>query len=332
MNWKGLAVRWTSLAVATFDGPGSPSYGKKSPSYVKRSPSYGQISAACCLSVLLSSIAMSGLSHAEEPPKLAPEVLERCLGILREGIKSDEFWPAMHAAEALTLAGHADEVISALRDRLPAERDDQRRCGLARELARAGDRSTLPILLDILSDPESTGRVHAAESLFKLGEAGDMKQLRAAFEQTEHPQLQLWAAAALAKTGQTDALALVRRQLQSTDGPTRTTVAFALSQVGGPPDIEPLLKAFDSETDTVPRTFLVNALANLGHARGHQELIRNLDSADATVRTVAAEAAGHARCFDCQAKLLQFLDNSTLDTRVRASQSLLVLSLPATKR
>ena len=159
-----------------------------------------------------------------------------------------------------------------------------------------------------------------------------MKQLRAAFEQTKHPQLQLWAAAALAKTGQTDALALVRRQLQSTDGPTRTTVAFALSQVGGPPDIEPLLKAFDSETDTVPRAFLVNALANLGHPRGHQELIRNLDSADATVRTVAAEAAGHARCFDCQAKLLQFLDNSTLDTRVRAAQSLFVLSLPARKR
>ena len=282
--------------------------------------------------VLMSSVAWSGVSRGEERAILPPDVLERCLETLRQGMKSDEFWPAIHAAEGLTLAGHGDKVIAALRDRLPAERDDQRCCGLARELARAGDRSTLPILLDILSNPESTGRVHAAESLFKLGEAGDMKQLRAAFEQTKHPQLQLWAAAALAKTGQTDALALVRRQLQSTDGPTRTTVAFALSQVGGPPDIEPLLKAFDSETDTVPRAFLVNALANLGHPRGHQELIRNLDSADATVRTVAAEAAGHARCFDCQAKLLQFLDNSTLDTRVRASQSLLVLSLPATKR
>ena len=282
--------------------------------------------------VLMSSVAWSGVSRGEERAILPPDVLERCLETLRQGMKSDEFWPAIHAAEGLTLAGHGDKVIAALRDRLPAERDDQRCCGLARELARAGDRSTLPILLDILSNPESTGRVHAAESLFKLGEAGDMKQLRAAFEQTKHHPLQLWAAAALAKTGQTDALALVRRQLQSTDGPTRTTVAFALSQVGGPPDIEPLLKAFDSETDTVPRAFLVNALANLGHPWGHHELIRNLDSADATVRTVAAEAAGHARCFDCQAKLLQFLDNSTLDTRVRAAQSLFVLSLPARKR
>lgn len=282
--------------------------------------------------VLMSSVAWSGVSRGEERAILPPDVLERCLETLQQGMKSDEFWPAIHAAEGLTLAGHGDKVIAALRDRLPAERDDQRCCGLARELARAGDRSTLPILLDILSNPESTGRVHAAESLFKLGEAGDMKQLRAAFEQTKHPQLQLWAAAALAKTGQTDALALVRRQLQSTDGPTRTTVAFALSQVGGPPDIEPLLKAFDSETDTVPRAFLVNALANLGHPWGHHELIRNLDSADATVRTVAAEAAGHARCFDCQAKLLQFLDNSTLDTRVRAAQSLFVLSLPVRKR
>ena len=282
--------------------------------------------------VLMSSVAWSGVSRGEERAKLPPDVLERCLETLRQGMKSDEFWPAIHAAEGLTLAGHGDEVIAALRDRLPAERDDQRRCGLARELIRAGDRSPLPILLDILSNPESTGRVHAAESLFKLGETGDQKQLRAAFEQAEHPPLQLGAAAALAKAGETDALQVLRKQLQSPDPSTRIPVAFALAQVGGPQDIDPLLKTLDVETDNLARVFLVNALANLGHPKGQQELFRNLDATDATARTMSAENAGHARCVDCQAKLILLLDDSTLDTRIRAAQSLIVLSLAARKR
>ncbi len=282
--------------------------------------------------VLMSSVALLSVSRAEQPQKLAPDVQKRCLGILREGLKSGEFWPAMHAAEALTLAGHGDEMVAALRDRLPAETDDQRRCGLARELVRAGQRGPLKVLFDILSDPESTGRVHAAESLFKLGEAGDKKQLRAAFEQSENSSLRLWAAAALARAGEIDALQVLRKELQSTDRPTRITVAFALAQVGGPQDVEPLLKTFDGETDKVARAFLVNALANLGHPKGQQELALNLESTDATVRTMSAEFAGHARCVDCQARLIRLLDDSALDTRVRAAQSLIVLSLPVKKR
>ena len=75
-------------------------------------------------------------SHAQEPIRrgslqLPPDVRERCLATLQKGIKSDEFWPAMHAAEALTLAGAPDEVIATFRDRLPRETNDQRRCGLA---------------------------------------------------------------------------------------------------------------------------------------------------------------------------------------------------------
>ncbi|HTN02138.1 MAG TPA: hypothetical protein VL132_09685, partial [Planctomycetaceae bacterium] len=58
--------------------------------------------------------------------------------VLRDGFKSDEFWPSMHAAEGLTVAGYGAEVRQALPARIPAETDDQRKCGLARELVRAG--------------------------------------------------------------------------------------------------------------------------------------------------------------------------------------------------
>ncbi len=270
--------------------------------------------------------------NRQEPLRLPDGVRERCLDTLRKGMESDEFWPAMHAAEALTLAGAGDEVIAKLRDRLPLERNDQRRCGLARELVRAGDRSRLPILFEILGAAQSTGRVHAAESLYKLAEVGDGKRLRAAFEQGENPQLRLMAAAALAKAGHADALTHLREQLQSEDRQVRNTVAFALARLGAESDVQPLLSALDRETDVVARATLANALASLGNAKGREELVRNLSSADAAVRTTSAESAGHSRCIDCQAKLIRLLDDSALDVRVRAAQSLIVLSLSATKR
>src|SRR6185436_19293222 len=93
---------------------------------------------------------------------------QRCLAVLRAGLKSDEFWPAMHAAEALSLAGQRAEVLSALASRSAA--DDQQQCGLAREAVRAGDRAKIPVLLEILIKPGSIGHTHAAESLFKVAE------------------------------------------------------------------------------------------------------------------------------------------------------------------
>jgi sialidase-1 len=288
--------------------------------------------AALLLGVTGLMIVRGDEPNRQAPGRIAPEVRERCLATLRKGIKSDEFWPAMHAAEALTLAGAGNEVIAELRDRLPLEQNDQRRCGLARELARAGDRSRLPVLFQILDDTQSTGRVHAAESLYKLHEPGDGKSLRAAFEQAENPQLRLMAAAALARAGHADALTHLREQLRSEDRQVRNTVAFALARLGGEPDVQPLLNALAGETDAVSRAILAGALASLGNARGRDELDRSLNSSDAFVRTMAADFAGHNRCFECQSKLVGLLDDSTLDARVRAAQSLIALSLPAPKR
>src|SRR5262249_34325650 len=63
----------------------------------------------------------------------------RCVNVLRSGLGSDEFWPSMHAAEGLTSAGQGQDVRRALAPKLTTETDDQKRCGLARELVRAGE-------------------------------------------------------------------------------------------------------------------------------------------------------------------------------------------------
>lgn len=84
----------------------------------------------------------------------------------------------MHAAgRALTLAGQQAHVVQVLTPKLKTEADPQRRCGLNRELLRTGDRLRLPEMWAILADEQSTGRIHAAESLYKLGEVGDGRLL-----------------------------------------------------------------------------------------------------------------------------------------------------------
>src|SRR5690606_32560288 len=122
---------------------------------------------------------------------------ECCLAILREGLASDAFWPSMHAAEALTRAGRGDEVLTALAGRPDKETDDQKRCGVARERVRAGDRSMTAAMLDILAKDDPYGHVHAAESLYKVLQVGDGVLLRRAAAQSDNVKLQLMAAGAL---------------------------------------------------------------------------------------------------------------------------------------
>ncbi len=129
------------------------------------------------------AIALGSLAYAAEPApqlKLDEATQARCLSVLKEALKSDEFWPSMHASEALTQAGHGAEVQAALKPKLPKETDDQKRCGLARELSRAGDLSYVQLLLDILGSSNPHGHIHASESLFKISQIGDGVKLRKA--------------------------------------------------------------------------------------------------------------------------------------------------------
>ena len=114
--------------------------------------------------MIFTPAALPGQESKTTP--LDASLRERCLAVLRAGFKSDEFWPAMHAAEALTLAGQNAEVLAAIGSRTAG--DDQQACGLAREAVRAGDRSKISVLLDILQKAGSNGHTHAAESLFKV--------------------------------------------------------------------------------------------------------------------------------------------------------------------
>lgn len=282
--------------------------------------------------VFLTCVPSMPRSSGAEPP-LTPIALtaaerDRCLSVLRSGLSSTEFWPSMHAAEALTLAGQQAEVIAALQVRLPQEKDDQHRCGLARELVRAGDRSVLPILTEILSDVQSKGRVHAAESLYKLGEVPTDSSLTDAMSQKENIPLRLMSAAAFARKNCRSARTVLRNSLASEDPSVRVIVGFALARLGDASDLDSLRERLAVETDPMARAYFVNALACLGDVSGRKLLGTNLSSSDAGIRACAAEHVGHARCSEHRPRLLELLDDPAVDVRVRAAQSLIELSLP----
>lgn len=265
--------------------------------------------------------------HAAEPMPLDAALRDRCVKVLRDGLTSDEFWPAMHAAEALTLAGHGREVLDAIAKRTGS--DDQKRCGLAREAVRAGDRSKLSILFAILDKPGSNGHTHAAESLFKMAEVGDGTKLRATFAQNENVKLKLMAAAALARCGHPTALVAVRAMLSDPDRENRKVAAWILGQLGARSDVPSILAAFKTETDPLAQAYAVNARALLGDDAANKQLLENLSASEPAVRTYSAEFAGYARLDGARDALVRLLDDPTLDVRVRAAQSLIVLSQSA---
>lgn len=280
--------------------------------------------------LILSAFASPG--NAAEPSKdqirLDKDTRQKCLTVLRNGIRSTEFWPAIHAAEGLTLGGHGAEVIAFLEPLLKDPYDDQQRCGLSRELVRAGKRDAAKIMLDILADEDTFGHVHAAESLYKVGELGDGRALRKAFDQNKNARLKLMAAAALGKAGNSEALKHIRGVMFDPDPEQARTAAWIIARIGNPKDIEDLKRGLAKMKDEFSRSYFEHALATLGDQEGQKALARNLNSQDAALRTYAATFAGDARITSVAPRLIELLDDENIDVRVRSAQSLLVLAQP----
>tara|TARA_R110000850_G_scaffold67858_2_gene151760 strand:+ start:6624 stop:8540 length:1917 start_codon:yes stop_codon:yes gene_type:complete len=268
------------------------------------------------------------LAKADSPaPKiqLSPETEKLCLEVLREAIHSDEFWPSMHAAEALTLAGKGNEVRQIVEPKLKTEKDDQHRCGLARELVRAGDRSKAAIMFQILAGKDSHGHVHACESLYKVNELGDGILIREAMT-SDNPKKAMMAAALLCRWGNPEAFKVVRKFLQDEDVSIAATAAWIIARVGDKSDI-PALKANLKRTDDpFTRAYFETALAMHGDPEGLSAVKANLSSDNAAVKTYSAIFAGEAGAANLKEKLIKQLNDKNRDARIRAAQALIILA------
>ena len=265
-------------------------------------------------------------SDTQPVKDLTPQTRELCLTVLRQALAGPEFWPAMHAAEALTIAGHGHEVVPLLEARFLTDNDPQHRCGLAREIARTGQRDFIDILWRTLADPDSGGRVHAAESLYKIGEVGDGKLLRTLMIEPGNPRLSIMCAAALGRAGSPQAMERVRSYLKSEDPELRKLAAWVLGLLGSAGDIPEIQKLSDNEKEPITKSFFVNALACLGDEKALQTLASNINSEDPAIRTYAADFATWARHMDAVKE--DRLADPNVDVRVRTAQALLSFSLP----
>lgn len=258
---------------------------------------------------------------------LDENVRARCVAILQGGLHDKEFWPAIHAAEGLTIGGHGDEVIAHLTPLLSTGLDDQQKCGVSRELVRAGDRAKAKIMLDILAGDDDFGHTHAAESLYKVGIIGEGVAMRKRFnDENADIKTRLMAAAALGKKGKPKAMKFIRENLEAEDKGTYQIAAWILARIGSERDIEPLRARLGDSGDPIVDAYIVNALATLGDPAGLAALEKNLSSRDPAIRTYAAVFAGDARAVSLAPKLQQLLDDPNADTRYRAAQSLLDLA------
>ncbi len=282
------------------------------------------------LTMALVALSQARSTLAQDSPRITLDVAtrEQCLQVLRSGLHGEEFWPAMHAAEGLTLGAHGSEVIEFLKPKLKTETDDQHLCGIAREIVRAGDRAAVAVMLNMLAGDNKYGHVHAAESLFKVFEIGDGQALRLAHSQSENIKLKLMAAGALVRSGDAGAKQTVRDLLEGDNPASYTLAAWVLGQIGDSSDIPRLKAQLAKCPNAATRANCEHALAIVGDEDGLKSLERNLTSVDNGIRTYAATFAGDARALTAADRLKAMLEDRVPDARIRAAQSLLVLAGP----
>ncbi|GAB5562783.1 MAG: hypothetical protein SynsKO_44300 [Synoicihabitans sp.] len=279
---------------------------------------------------LILALALGTAFAASPSRQVSSTDLTKARAVLREGLRSEEFWPAMHAAEAMTIAGLQDEVVVYLKPKLADEKDDQRRCGLARELVRAGERYYAAVMFDILQSDDPHGHVHAAESLFKVGWQGRYDPLTKAFNESDNVILRLMAAGALAQHGLPESRAQGLKFLRDVMSHSSAVndyriAAWVLGRTGEPEDAALIRSRLADTTDPRARAFLHHALAVFGDEVGRAKLRENLISENAAFRTYAATFAGDARMSEVVPLLVELLDDENLDTRIRAAQSIFAL-------
>ncbi len=302
----------------------------------KKLPSTSRFALGAALALVMSIPQIQAADSTPPEPgtiHLDAKTSAKALKVLRDEIRAkgdadNQFWPSIHACEALTLAGHGDEVTKLLTPKLKTEKNDQHLVGLARELVRAGDRTKAAIMFDILAGKDPHGHVHACESLYKVNEIGDGKLMLASLKSDNIKQA-LMAAAALGRQGNPIAMKLLRSKLSDEDPDVVRIVAWVLGRIGDPrTDLPGLREGLTKQKDPLIRAYFENSLALLGDPRGITAVLRNLRSDDPAIRTYSATFAGEARITAAKDRLIPLLDDENIDVRVRAAQALLVLSQP----
>ncbi|MEM8485614.1 MAG: HEAT repeat domain-containing protein [Bacteroidota bacterium] len=275
---------------------------------------------------------LSGCKTASVPPAsylLTGNVHQQCLTILREGVQGDEFWPSIHAAEALIREDYAFEATPLIEARMGSERDRRRIAGYARALALTDYNQGIVALQDILLSDDLEARILAAEAMFRTGLVGDPVILEQATDPSNNGRLRVFAAAALTVTDRANMRDLVREALGSNDPAARYIAADVIPIIGSlEEDVPTLIDKKDLVNSDFENLYFVRALAMFGLESARKELLSFLKHPDPTIRSRAAFSIAEAWYVESSNQLIPLLKDPALAVRVRAAQALLTMANP----
>ncbi len=216
------------------------------------------------------AIAGDATSAVDEPLR------QQCVGVLRRVLEHAERWVKVHAAEHLLALDYPEGVLDAFQQELAAHENELAyRIGVWRVMARAVAEEGraarwIEKIRDAFLDPQAPDRLHAVESLAKLGYQVPPAQI-AAFEEAAAGggPLAAFASWVLANSRRPGAEEGLARLLDSADPKARLAAGYALGRLASvsPETAATLLSAARGEpADSPARVYLVAAGAR--HARG----------------------------------------------------------------
>lgn len=271
---------------------------------------------------------------------VTPGMHDRCLAVLHEALAGGKEFVKVHAAESLLWTGHPDQV----RETFLNEPQDvpKYRIGVWRVLAQATRnpeerREYENKILAVLLDPNAPDRLHAAETLGKLGVASrDPEVLRLAKEETGPFQAMVrWV---MANSGNEEDEAALVELLASPDAYTRGCTAYALRFFKSirPETRERLRAAGEKEPlDSAWRTHLLSA--RYLHASSEERpalresLLQYLETGDTGQKREACAALGRVPNTADIPTLSNLLDDIDLDVRAGAAEAILLAERMLTK-
>jgi len=195
---------------------------------------------------------------------------DQLVEIMRDTLQQSQGWVRIHAAEALLWHGYNEDVAAVF----PADAQTSEagyRIGVWRVWAQLADsppqrQQAVDRIRQALRDRDGPDRVHAAESLAKLGEPLEPEDRAAAEQLAQSPEpadaaFALWL---LADAGQASARSELIELLRADDAIARLRAAFALRNLKRP--LEPaertvVLQAAASEPDDSPAKIYLLATA-----------------------------------------------------------------------
>ncbi len=306
----------------------------------------GQFGLVCLAALVMLSVCQGAFVEAAEiRPRVTSVVREQAVDMLRSLLETQQRWVKVHAAEFLLELDYPDGVEEDFVEQLKTHGDEpEYRIGIWRVLSKATydareKRRWVSRIRDVFLDPDAPDRLHAAETLAKLGykvpdasEAAAGQAERKTFEYVaaRDDAMAVFARWVLVDNDPKHDDAPLGKLLSSDDARIRGLAAYAIRHLLeiSPATEQILASAAEAEPeDSSWRVFLVSAIAVHGPANNRgkwmTELRRYAKAGESSVRFQACQTLARLADDGDLPLLTACMDDSDADVRSAAAYAVL---------